>query len=59
MNKPITTHAKRTQRHYSLGFKLQVVAVLEKGDMTHKQAQNTHGAHGRSTVLIWLRNTLR
>jgi hypothetical protein len=48
MNKPITTHAIRTQRDYSLGFKLQVVAAVEKGDTTYKQTQNNYG---RSIVL--------
>ena len=39
MNNSNTTHTKRTQRDYSLGFKLQVVNAVEKGDMTYKQAQ--------------------
>ncbi len=30
---------KRTQRDYSLGFKLQVVDAVEKGNMTYKQTQ--------------------
>ncbi|MBH0005024.1 IS3 family transposase, partial [Pseudoalteromonas sp. SWYJZ12] len=46
---------KRTQRDYSLGFKLQVVDAVEKGDMTYKQAQKIYGIQGRSTVLTWLR----
>jgi len=46
---------RRTQRDYTLGFKLQVVAVVEKGDMTYKQAQKIYGIQGRSTVLTWLR----
>ena len=46
---------KRTQRDYTLGFKLQVVAAIEKGDMTYKQAQKIYGIQGRSTVLTWLR----
>ncbi|WP_408580438.1 IS3 family transposase [Aliivibrio fischeri] len=49
------TKNKRTQRDYSLGFKLQLVAAIEKGDMTYKQAQNIYGIQGRSTVLTWLR----
>jgi hypothetical protein len=32
---------KRTQRDYTMGFKLQVVASVEKGDMTYKQAQKS------------------
>ena len=55
MTSPIPTHIKRTQRDYSLGFKLQVVDAVEKGDMTYKQAQSIYGIQGRSTVLTWLR----
>jgi len=55
MNNSNTTHTKRTQRDYSLGFKLQVVSAVEKGDMTYKQAQKIYGIQGRSTVLTWLR----
>ena len=55
MNNSNTTHTKRTQRDYSLGFKLQVVNAVEKGDMTYKQAQKIYGIQGRSTVLTWLR----
>jgi hypothetical protein len=33
----------RTQRDYSLGFKLAVVSQVEKGDMTYKQAQKSYG----------------
>ena len=50
-----TTRRKRTQRDYTMGFKLQVVEAVEKGEMTYKQAQNTYGIQGRSTVLTWLR----
>lgn len=49
------TYVKRTQRDYTLGFKLQVVAAVERGDMTYKQAQDIYGIQGRSTVLTWLR----
>ncbi|MEZ8780981.1 IS3 family transposase, partial [Vibrio splendidus] len=48
-------YVKRTQRDYTLGFKLQVVDAIEKGDMTYKQAQSIYGIQGRSTVLTWLR----
>ncbi|MGR5299396.1 IS3 family transposase [Vibrio mediterranei] len=55
MTTPNNTYVKRTQRDYTLGFKLQVVAAVERGDMTYKQAQDTYGIQGRSTVLTWLR----
>lgn len=55
MENALFTRLKRTQRDYTLGFKLQVVAIVEKGDMTYKQAQHHYGIQGKSTVLNWLR----
>ena len=55
MEKPTEKKSKRTQRDYTLGFKLQVVAEVERGDLTYKQAQKKYGIQGRSTVLVWLR----
>jgi transposase-like protein len=46
---------KRTQRDYSLAFKLEVIAEVEKGELTYKEAQRKYGIQGRSTVLVWLR----
>lgn len=46
---------KRTQQDYSLAFKLSVVAQVEKGELTYKEAQRRYGIQGRSTVLVWLR----
>lgn len=46
---------KRTQRDYTLAFKLSVVAQVEKGELTYKQAQQQYGIQVRSTVLVWLR----
>ena len=46
---------RRSQRDYSLAFKLQVVAEVEKGELTYKQAQGKYGIQGKSTVLVWLR----
>lgn len=48
-------HGKRTQRDYSLAFKLQLVYEIEKGHLTYKQSQRKYGIQGRSTVLVWLR----
>ncbi|MGE6220382.1 hypothetical protein ACQKCH_11195 [Nubsella zeaxanthinifaciens] len=56
MNKEgITGYVKRTQRNYSLAFKLEIVNAVEKGELTYKQAQLRHGIQGKSTVLVWLR----
>jgi len=49
------TGVKRSQRDYTLAFKLGVVAQVEKGDLTYKEAQRRYGIQGRSTVLVWLR----
>ena len=46
---------KRTQRDYTLAFKLAVVDEVERGELTYKQAQRRYGIQGRSTVLAWLR----
>lgn len=50
-----TRSKKRTQRDYSLAFKLQIVSEVEKGQLSYKQAQNKYGIQGCSTVLVWLR----
>lgn len=56
MNKEeIIGYVKRTQRNYSLAFKLEIVDAVEKGELTYKQAQLRHGIQGKSTVLVWLR----
>lgn len=46
---------RRSQRDYTLAFKLQVIEEVEKGVLTYKQAQKQYGIQGRSTVLVWLR----
>lgn len=46
---------RRSQRDYTLAFKLSVVDQVEKGEMTYKEAQDRYGIQGRSTVLVWLR----
>jgi transposase len=51
----MATEGKRTQRDYTLAFKLGVVSAVEKGEITYKQAQRKFGIQGRSTVLVWLR----
>lgn len=48
-------YSKRTQKDYSLAFKLQVIDEIEKGYLTYKQSQKKYGIQGRSTVLVWLR----
>lgn len=46
---------RRSQRDYSLAFKLAIVDQVEKGELSYKEAQDRYGIQGRSTVLVWLR----
>ena len=55
MSEPTKKRLKRSQKDYTLAFKLQVIESVEKGSMTYKQAQKHYGIQGRSTVLVWLR----
>lgn len=51
-----TLHSqKRTQKDYSLAFKLQVVDEVEKGHLTWLEARKKYGIQGKITVLVWLR----
>jgi transposase len=55
MKQRVGKEKRRTQKDYSLAFKLQVVDEVEKGLMTYKESQRHYGIQGRSTVLVWLR----
>ncbi|WP_438710321.1 hypothetical protein ACSTS3_15000 [Aquimarina muelleri] len=46
---------KRTQKDYSLSFKLQLVAEIEQGFLTKSQAKTKYGIQGDSTVTKWLK----
>ena len=50
-----SSYQKKTQKDYSLAFKLQIVDEVEKGELTYKAAQLRYGIQGKSTVLVWLR----
>lgn len=46
---------KRTQRDYSLAFKLQVIGEVERGELNQDQACRKYGIQGNSTILQWIR----
>ena len=46
---------KRTQRDYSLAFKLQVVGEIERGELNYDQANRKYGIQGNVTVSNWMR----
>ena len=49
------TRVRRSQRDYTLAFKLEIIAKVERGDFTYIEAQRRFGIQGKSTVLVWLR----
>jgi Transposase and inactivated derivatives len=55
MEQCLSTRIRRSQRDYTLAFKISVVEAVERGDHTWLQAQRKYGIQGKSTVLVWLR----
>ena len=56
MKKPVNTgYVKRTQKDYSLSFKLQLVEEIEQGLLTKSQAKAKYGIQGDSTITKWLK----
>jgi transposase-like protein len=55
MQVPEEVRIRRSQRDYSLPFKLSVVGEVARGELSYKQAQRRYGIQGRSTVLRWCR----
>ena len=55
MNKGQFRVPKRTQKNYTLAFKLQVVDEVEKGELSQDAAQRKYGIQGNTTILVWLR----
>lgn len=61
MGRTEIARTRKTQRDYTMAFKLALVDRVEKGELTYKQAQTLYGIQGASTVLKWIRKhgTLR
>ena len=56
MEEQITNgYKKRTQKDYSMSFKLQVVKEIEQGELGIKASLRRYGIQSHSTVLNWLR----
>ncbi len=56
MNKSeMAGYIKRTQKDYSLSFKLQVVEEIESGQLDRLNAHLKYGIQARSTITQWLR----
>ncbi len=51
-----TNYVKRTQKDYSLSFKLSVVEEVEQGQLSVRGAKRKYGIQSNATVIRWLRN---
>ena len=50
-----TGYVKRTQKDYSISFKLQVVQEIESGELGRTEACHKYGFQAKSTIKEWLR----
>lgn len=50
-----TRYVKRTQKDYTMSFKLQVVQEIELGGLSTHAACRKYGIQARSTIVQWLR----
>lgn len=48
-------YVKRTQKDYSMSFKLSVVSEIERGEVSVTGARRKYGIQGNGTVIRWLR----
>ena len=48
-------YVKRTQKDYSVSFKLQVVQEIESGTIGRTEACHKYGIQAKSTIREWLR----
>lgn len=48
-------YVKRSQKDYSMSFKLSVVSEIERGEISVTAAQKKYGIQGNATVINWLR----
>ena len=55
MEKSKNKHVRRSQRDYSMSFKLRVVQEVESGQLSMRGAQKMYGIQGHMTVNSWLR----
>jgi transposase len=50
-----SVYVKRTQKDYSMSFKMQVIQEVERGEISLKGVQRKYGIQGNATVINWLR----
>ena len=54
-NQESSRYVKRTQKDYTMSFKLQVVQEIEQGSISTYDVCRKYGIQSRSTVVGWLR----
>ncbi len=54
-NKENVAYKKRSQKDYSISFKLSVVKEVEAGVLSVTRATKQYGIQGNATVINWLR----
>jgi transposase len=50
-----TRYVKRTQKDYTMSFKLQIVQEIERGKISISDVKIKYGIQSRSTIVQWLR----
>jgi transposase-like protein len=50
-----TRYVKRTQKDYTMSFKLQIVQEIERGVLSISQVKKQYGIQSRATIVQWLR----
>lgn len=50
-----TRYVKRTQKDYTMSFKLQIVQEIEQGRISITQVRKDYGIQSRATIVQWLR----
>jgi len=48
-------YVKRTQKDYTMAFKLQIVQEIEQGRISISQVKKDYAIQSRSTIVQWLR----
>lgn len=48
-------YVKRTQKDYTMSFKLQIIQEIERGNLSITEAKKQYGIQSYATILNWLR----
>ena len=54
-NSKESRYVKRTQKDYTMSFKLQIVQEIEQGLSTISRVKKEYAIQSRSTIVQWLR----